>query len=112
MASPSRCRGPPPYQINQNDSGSLGGRTHCAKQKALSAEEEGFEPTVPRRGTPVFETGPFNHSGTPPGLARLCDGHSRVVGRRLRKKRVRISPQALAMIPGVTAARWFRRGSV
>ena len=30
------------------------------------AEEVGFEPTVPRRGTPVFETGPFNHSGTPP----------------------------------------------
>ncbi len=30
------------------------------------AEEEGFEPSVPRGGTPVFETGPFNHSGTPP----------------------------------------------
>jgi hypothetical protein len=29
-------------------------------------EEVGFEPTVPRSGTPVFETGPFNHSGTPP----------------------------------------------
>ena len=32
----------------------------------LLAEEEGFEPSVPRCGTPVFETGPFNHSGTPP----------------------------------------------
>src|SRR5262249_14254975 len=31
------------------------------------AEEVGFEPTVPQCGTPVFETGPFNHSGTPPG---------------------------------------------
>jgi hypothetical protein len=30
------------------------------------AEEVGFEPTVPGTGTPVFETGPFNHSGTPP----------------------------------------------
>lgn len=30
------------------------------------AEEVGFEPTVPETGTPVFETGPFNHSGTPP----------------------------------------------
>ncbi len=30
------------------------------------AEEEGFEPSVPGTGTPVFETGPFNHSGTPP----------------------------------------------
>ena len=38
------------------------------------AEEVGFEPTVPRRGTPVFETGPFNHSGTPPRVARLGDG--------------------------------------
>ena len=28
----------------------------------------GFEPTVPETGTPVFETGPFNHSGTPPGI--------------------------------------------
>ena len=36
----------------------------------LAAEEVGFEPTVPRRGTPVFETGPFNHSGTPPGGSR------------------------------------------
>jgi hypothetical protein len=32
----------------------------------LQAEEVGFEPTVPETGTPVFETGPFNHSGTPP----------------------------------------------
>src|SRR5690606_4335902 len=32
------------------------------------AEEVGFEPTVPETGTPVFETGPFNHSGTPPGI--------------------------------------------
>jgi integrase len=31
-------------------------------------EEVGFEPTVPRCGTPVFETGPFNHSGTPPAF--------------------------------------------
>lgn len=34
------------------------------------AEEVGFEPTVPETGTPVFETGPFNHSGTPPGYRR------------------------------------------
>lgn len=34
------------------------------------AEEEGFEPSVPGTGTPVFETGPFNHSGTPPDLER------------------------------------------
>jgi hypothetical protein len=36
----------------------------------FTAEEVGFEPTVPGTGTPVFETGPFNHSGTPPSFAR------------------------------------------
>ena len=41
-------------------------------QTTLSAEEVGFEPTVPRSGTPVFETGPFNHSGTPPGIGSQC----------------------------------------
>ncbi len=34
----------------------------------------GFEPTVPRCGTPVFETGPFNHSGTPPGRGSINPG--------------------------------------
>ena len=37
----------------------------------MAAEEEGFEPSVPRSGTPVFETGPINHSGTPPSFRRL-----------------------------------------
>jgi hypothetical protein len=37
-----------------------------AHQRGGLAEEVGFEPTVPRCGTPVFETGPINHSGTPP----------------------------------------------
>jgi hypothetical protein len=31
-----------------------------------AAEGEGFEPPVPAKGTTVFETAPFNHSGTPP----------------------------------------------
>ncbi len=31
------------------------------------AEGEGFEPSVRRSRTTVFETAPFNHSGTPPG---------------------------------------------
>ena len=31
----------------------------------LNAEEEGFEPPVPL-GTPVFKTGAFDHSATPP----------------------------------------------
>jgi len=38
--------------------------------KALLAEGEGFEPSVDRRPTTVFETAPFNHSGTPPQMSR------------------------------------------
>ncbi len=30
------------------------------------AEEVGFEPTVGYKPTPVFKTGAFNHSATPP----------------------------------------------
>lgn len=32
----------------------------------LPAEAGGFEPPVPQSGTAVFETAPFNHSGTLP----------------------------------------------
>ena len=52
----------------------VGCRDEKRKLSTSLAEEVGFEPTVPRRGTPVFETGPFNHSGTPPRVARLGDG--------------------------------------
>ncbi len=34
------------------------------------AEGEGFEPSVPHKGTTVFETAPFDHSGTPPEVDR------------------------------------------
>ena len=37
------------------------------------AEEEGFEPPVPL-GTPVFKTGAFNRSATPPFLSE-CKGN-------------------------------------
>ena len=37
--------------------------------RANGTERVGFEPTVPE-GTPVFETGPFDHSGTSPRLKR------------------------------------------
>ena len=30
------------------------------------AERAGFEPAIPQRGIPVFETGAFNHSATSP----------------------------------------------
>jgi hypothetical protein len=33
------------------------------------AERVGFEPTVETSPTPVFETGPFNHSGISPDAA-------------------------------------------
>ena len=34
------------------------------------AERVGFEPTVATRTTTVFETVPFNRSGTSPGMSR------------------------------------------
>ena len=34
---------------------------------AVLAERVGFEPTVAQRATTVFETVPFNRSGTSPG---------------------------------------------
>ena len=30
------------------------------------AERAGFEPAIPQKGIPVFETGAFNHSATSP----------------------------------------------
>ena len=35
------------------------------------AEEEGFEPSVRWKRTTVFETAPFDRSGTPPARARI-----------------------------------------
>ena len=35
---------------------------------ALKAEREGFEPSVPQKGTPVFETGTFGRSVISPGI--------------------------------------------
>jgi hypothetical protein len=36
--------------------------------RAYKTEEVGFEPTEPFWSSPVFKTGPFNRSGTPPRL--------------------------------------------
>ena len=46
-------------------------KKHNKNNDISLAEGVGFEPTVPLKGTTVFETAPFNHSGTPPlgGLA-------------------------------------------
>ena len=41
-------------------------RTLSSSIATETAEEVGFEPTEPETGSPVFETGPFDHSGTPP----------------------------------------------
>ena len=35
------------------------------------AEEQGFEPWVGYKPTPVFKTGALNHSATPPSLVRI-----------------------------------------
>ena len=37
-----------------------------ADSRHKMAERAGFEPAIPQRGIPVFETGAFNHSATSP----------------------------------------------
>ncbi len=37
------------------------------RQERKVAERVGFEPTDPETGSTVFETAPFDHSGTSPG---------------------------------------------
>jgi hypothetical protein len=69
----------------------------------LEAEEVGFEPTEPETGSPVFETGPFDHSGTPPGLS-LRPAYSTMTGRLSRKNRLSNSPQGSARTPRVIDA--------
>jgi hypothetical protein len=47
----------------------LGGKQKCALADTFSlAGREGFEPSVDTRPTTVFETVPFNHSGTFPDV--------------------------------------------
>lgn len=38
-------------------------RTFWIKMNEISAESEGFEPSVPFWGTPAFQASPFDHSG-------------------------------------------------
>jgi hypothetical protein len=40
----------------------------AATRQEKEAVGVGFEPTVNTRPTPVFKTGPFSRSGTPPGV--------------------------------------------
>jgi hypothetical protein len=44
------------------------------------AEGVGFEPTVPHKGTTVFETAPIDHSGTPPRVTLSEDNERNVAG--------------------------------
>ena len=39
------------------------------------AERAGFEPAEPKKGSPVFETGPFDRSGTSPPRLRGIGRH-------------------------------------
>ena len=41
-------------------------KPRCSAGLFVSAEGEGFEPSIPLGGIPVFETGRFNHSRTLP----------------------------------------------
>ena len=60
----------------------------------------GFEPTVPARGTTVFETAPIDHSGTPPRVLNTPTGGS-AQARRVRpyKTRNSVRPEVSASNP-------------
>ena len=55
----------PVYRRPEADLDSPCSQFQLVPQKNL-AERGGFEPPVPKKGTPVFETGPFDRSGTSP----------------------------------------------
>jgi hypothetical protein len=57
-------------------------------------------------GTPVFETGPFDHSGTSPELPRRG-----FYWRSAWKKALSFAPHSSARTPEKTAERWFSRES-
>ena len=64
------------------------------------AEGVGFEPTVPVKGTTVFETAPIDRSGTPPQLARAAAPHLRAVrGDRTARAALRRTGDANAIAP-------------
>ncbi len=64
-------------------------------------------------GTPVFETGPFNHSGTPPRVAYSATySNFSIFGRRAWKNRLKSSRLGSPSIPPITSARWFSLRSV
>src|SRR5690606_5723337 len=79
-----RCTGPPRarFCLGMTAEPAWGGPFHHTGTKkglgwiirgpctSRDAEGVGFEPTVTTGATPVFETGPFNHSGTPPAGVR------------------------------------------
>jgi hypothetical protein len=48
-----------------------GGNGHDQRHHDAGAEGEGFEPSVPARGTPVFKTGAFVRSANPPGATAM-----------------------------------------
>jgi hypothetical protein len=50
--------------------GFLGIRLKIPGVQPFLAEREGFEPSVPHKGTTVFETAPIDRSGTSPGQRR------------------------------------------
>jgi hypothetical protein len=52
------------------------------------AEEQGFEPWVGYKPTPVFKTGALNHSATPPNETHNSCGYSRCKPLLLKKQSI------------------------
>ena len=70
--------------------GAAGGRNKKADQQRSAylayAEGEGFEPSIPLSGIPVFETGRFNHSRTLPDGRRQFHSKYTMNSRKLQRQ--------------------------
>jgi len=98
-------RGDPQRQNKGKPTKTLRAKTPVkqAKKRCFTGKKTvgvGFEPTVSTRPTPVFKTGPFNRSGTPPALLR----------RRFRS--IRRTQSILFSRPYTHCAYFWRVGSV
>jgi Phage integrase family len=92
-------------QHNRNGIARHGGHCHsskCLKSRVLLAERVGFEPTVPRRGTTVFETVPIDRSGTSP--TERGQGLSTVRARTKPDTGTQLTPEPRRLLTTLTPA--------
>ena len=74
----SRCQREPPRDRKPRETAGFSGglKRHGMSGNGVLAEREGFEPSVPVKGTTVFETAPIDRSGTSPSSQPHIQGQS------------------------------------